>query len=103
MSSYISSQFDYYPSAWMIHNKKLNKKISKVHIRALRIVYGYCKTKFAELLNINKSVTIHQRNSQYLVTEIYKIKKDILSTIMNEIFQFFENPVYELRSGVHLP
>ena len=21
---------------------------------------------------------------------------------MNEIFQFFENPVYELRSGVHL-
>ena len=25
------------------------------------------------------------------------------STIMNEIFQFFENPVYELRSGVHLP
>ena len=22
---------------------------------------------------------------------------------MNEIFQFFENPVYELRSGVHLP
>ena len=22
---------------------------------------------------------------------------------MNEISQFFENPVYELRSGVHLP
>ena len=22
---------------------------------------------------------------------------------MNEIFQFFENPVYELRSGVHIP
>ena len=22
---------------------------------------------------------------------------------MNETFQFFENPVYELRSGVHLP
>ena len=22
---------------------------------------------------------------------------------MNEIFQFFENPVYELRSGIHLP
>ena len=22
---------------------------------------------------------------------------------MNEIFQFFENPVYEFRSGVHLP
>ena len=22
---------------------------------------------------------------------------------MNDFFQFFENPVYELRSGVHLP
>ena len=22
---------------------------------------------------------------------------------MNEVFQFFENPAYELRSGVHLP
>ena len=22
---------------------------------------------------------------------------------MNEIFQFFENPVYDFRSGVHLP
>ena len=22
---------------------------------------------------------------------------------MNEIFQFYENPIYELKSGVHLP
>ena len=56
-----------------------------------------------KLLNIDKSVTIHQRNLQYLLIEIYKVKKGISPTIMNEIFQFFENPVYELRSGVHLP
>ena len=35
--------------------------------------------------------------------ESYKVKKGIWPTIMNKIFQFFENPVYELRSGVHLP
>ena len=57
---------------------------------------------FFELLNIDKSVTIHQRNLQYLLIEIYKVKK-VSPTIMYEIFQFFENPVYELRSGVHLP
>ena len=56
-----------------------------------------------ELLNIDKSVTLHQRNLQYLLIEIYKVKKGISPTIMDEIFQFFENPVYELRSGVHLP
>ena len=81
----------------------LIKKINKVHERALRIVYGDHKTKFSELLNIDKSVTIHQRNLQYLLIEIYKVEKGISPTIMNEIFQFFENPVYELRSGVHLP
>ena len=91
--SYITSQFNYCPLVWMIHNTKLNKKINKVHERALRIVYGDHKTKFSELLNIDKSATIHQRNFQYLLIEIYKVKKGISPTIINEIFQFFENPV----------
>ena len=86
----------------MIHNRKLNKKKNKVHEIVLRIVYGDHKTSFSELLNTDKSVTIHQRNLQYLLNEIYKVKNGISSTIMNEIFQFFGNPVYERRSGVHL-
>ena len=102
MSSYITSQFNYCPLVWMIHNRKLNKNINKVHERTLRKVYGDHNTSFSELFNIYKSVTIHQRNLQYLLIETYKVKKSILPTIMNEIFQFFENPVYELRSGVHL-
>ena len=40
---------------------------------------------------------------QYLLIKICKVKKGVSPTIMNEIFQFFENPVYELSSGVHLP
>ena len=103
ISSYITSQFNYCPLVWMIHNRKLNKKINKVHERALRIAYGDHKTGFSELLNIDKFVTIYQRNLQYLLVEIYKDKKGISPTIINEIFQFFENPVYELKSGVHLP
>ena len=54
-------------------------------------------------MNTDKSVTIHQRNLQYLLIEIYKVKKGISPTIMNEIFQFFENPIYERGKGVHLP
>ena len=83
MSSYITSQFNYFPLVWMIHNRKLNKKINKVHERALRILYGDHKTSFSELLNKDKSVTIHQRKLQYLLIEIYKIKNGILPTIMN--------------------
>ena len=103
MSSYFTSQFNYCPLVWMIRNRKLNKKTNKVHERTLRMVYGDHNTSFSELLNIDKSVTINQRKLQYLLVEIYKVKKGISPTIMNEIFQFFENPVHELRSGVHLP
>ena len=84
MSCYITSQFNYCSLVWMIHNRKLNKKINKVHERTLRIVYGDHKTSFSELLNIGKSVTIHQ-NLQYLLIEIYKVKKGISPTILNEI------------------
>ena len=86
MSSYITSQFNYCPLVWMIHNRKVNKKINKVHEIALRIVHGNYKTKFPELLNLDKSVTIYQRNLQYLLIKTYKIKKCISPTIMNGIF-----------------
>ena len=52
---------------------------------------------------MDKSVTIHQRNLHYLLIGIYKVKKSISPTKMNENFQFFENPIYELRSVVFLP
>ena len=75
MSFYITSQFNNYcPLVWIIHNKKLNKKINKLHERALRIVYGDYRTKFSELLNIDKSVTIYQKNFIYLLKSI-KLKR----------------------------
>ena len=49
---------------WMIHNRKLNKKINKVHERELRIVYGDHKASFSEFFNIDRRLTIHQRNLQ---------------------------------------
>ena len=87
----------------MIHNRKLNNKTNEIHDRALRIVYSDHKISFSELLKIDKSVTIHKKDLQYLLIEIYKIKKGISPTIMNKIFQFFENLIYELKSGVHIP
>ena len=59
MSSYITSQFNYYPLVCIIYNRTLKKKINKVYERVLRIVYGDYKTSYSELLNIDKSVIIH--------------------------------------------
>ena len=58
---------------------------------------------FSELLKIDKSVTIHQKNLQYLLIEIYKVKKGISPTILNEIFQFLKIVSMNLEVVFHLP
>ena len=66
MESFIISQFNYCPLIWMIHSRGLNNKINRIHERALRIVYDDNRSSFEDLLNKDKSVTIHQRNLQQL-------------------------------------
>ena len=66
MNSFIISQLNYYPMIWMMHNRGLNNKINHIHERDLRIVYNYYSSTFEDLLNKDKSVTIHQRNLQQL-------------------------------------
>ena len=62
MKPFIMSQFSYCHLVWMCHRRTLNNKINKFHQRALRIVYDDRKSTFEEMLNIEKSVTMHPRN-----------------------------------------
>ena len=68
MKSYIFSQFNHCPLVWMCHSRNLNNKINR--IRELEIVYQDYKSSFKELLQKGKSITIHQKNLQYLAIEI---------------------------------
>ena len=45
-----------------------------MHERALRLVYNDKSSSFRELLERDNSVTIHERNIQVLLTEIFKVK-----------------------------
>ena len=74
MKSFIISRFNYCPLIWMIQNRGLNNKINHIHERALRVVYDDYSFSFEDLLNIDKSLTIHQLNLQQLTIEIFKIK-----------------------------
>ena len=56
----------------MRHSRKINNKINKLHGRALRLAYNDKSSSFRELLERDKSVTIHERNIQVLLTEIFK-------------------------------
>ena len=73
MKTFIESQFNCCPLVWMFHNRTLNNKINKLHERALRIVYTDEHLTFQELLDKDNSVTIHHKNLQRLVVEMYKI------------------------------
>ena len=79
----------------MIHNRGPNNKINHIHDKALHIVDD-------DLLNKDKSVTIHQGNLQQLTIEIFKVKIGIAPMIMNEISTFVKNNAYNLRSDMHL-
>ena len=66
MKAFITSQFSYCPLVWMLHSRRLNARIDRLHERSLRVVYNDKSSSFHELLDKDKSVKIHHKNLQYL-------------------------------------
>ena len=86
MKTFVEFQFNYCPLVWMFHNRTLNNKINRLHERALRIVYQNQELSFQQLLNLDCSATIHQRNLRKLATEMYKIKNNLSPSPVVELF-----------------
>ena len=81
---FITSQFSYCPLVWMSHSKTMNNRINKKHENALRLVYKDERNlSFDDLLKKGKLASIHQRNLPILATEIYKVRNDLGSEIMD--------------------
>ena len=96
MKAVIMSQLSYCPLVWMCHSRILSNKINKLYERALRLVYDDRQSTFEELFNIDRSVTIQQRNLQVLVTELYKVYLGLAPELMNDIFKK-RNVTYNFR------
>ena len=96
MKSFIEAQFAYSPLTWMFHDRGISQKINRLHERALRIVYKDNTLNFAQILEKDKSVTIHIRNLHSLAIELYKVKHSLSPIIMNNIF--LEKQAPKLRS-----
>ena len=77
----------------------LNNKINRIHKRALRLVYQN-NLSFSELLHLDNSVILNQKNSQVLVTEIYKVEIWIAPEKMKDILEL-ENASYNLKPSCH--
>ena len=97
--AFIMSQFSYCPLIWMFHSRAKERRINRIHERTLRLIYpNQHQLTFKELLEKNKTVSIHLRNLQILATEIYKAKNKISPEVVNSLFEF-TNKNYNLRNG----
>ena len=61
------------------------------------MVYQDYVSSFTELLEKDKSTTIHNRNIQLLATELFKVKNGFSPAFMNEIFVENAQHYYDLR------
>ena len=60
--------------------------VNSLHERCLRLIYIDRISSYEELLDKNKSVSVHQKNLQELTIKIFKTYTGIASQIMNEVF-----------------
>ena len=69
----------------------MNNRINKIYKKALRLVYkDETNLSLDDFLQMDKSVSIHQRNLQIIATEIYKVRDNLGPEIMKDIFHFVQ-------------
>ena len=69
----------------MFHSRTLNNRINKLHERALCVTYTDETSTYDELLHIEGTLTIHERNLQKLSTLMYKVKNNLCPKIVSDI------------------
>ena len=94
----LMSQFCYCLFVWMNCSQILKYRINGLQRRALSVVYNEFSLSFSEILETDKSVTIHYRNLQTLAYEIFKVKNNMAPKILTEIFPQKESN-YSLRNS----
>ena len=78
----IKSHFSYCPLIWMFSSRRSNNLINRIHERSLTTVYDDTSSTFQELLQRNRSISIHHQNIQTLAMEVFKVVNKICPPIM---------------------
>ena len=96
-TSFIVSQFNYCPLIWMFCGKVANNELNRTHKRALRILFNDYTSTFNELLHRGNECTIHQKNLQKLMLEVYNSLTQQNPSFLCDTFYEKDND-YNLRS-----
>ena len=100
-NGFVDSQFNYVPLIWIFCKKTaIYLKMHKIHYKTLRNIYQSDES-YENLLNLNNSVSLHQRHLKFLVTEIFKSVPKENPKFMWSYFGG-KNLSYDLRKGTSL-
>ena len=98
-NSFIMSQFNHCPLIRMFCGKVANNDLNRTHKRALRILLNDYTSTFNELLHRVSECTIHQKNLQKLMLEVYNSLTQQNPSFLWDMFLFHEKDnKYNLRS-----
>jgi len=99
--AYIMSSFNYCPLVWMFCSKMAHNLIDKTHHKALCARFNTFNSTFEELLMSSNSITVHTKNLQLLIIEIFKSLRHLNPEFMWDSF-VLKPAVYSLRQGPSL-
>ena len=85
-NSLILSQFNYCSIIWMFSSKTSYKKIEQIQKRGLRIVYNEPNMSLEELLIREQCISVHRKQINTLLTEIYETFSGENPYFMKSIF-----------------
>ena len=92
MSSFIKSQFNYFPLIWIFCSRTSMNKLNNIHEKRIRLVTNDYDSNFNELLESSHELLIHKTCINYLMIEVYKYLHGLSPELMTDIFTLPKNP-----------
>ena len=86
INAYLKSLFNYCPLVWMFCYRRIMHNMNKIHQQSLRLLLKKYKDDFQDLLRSSGDISIHQRCTNSLLTEVYKYIHGLSPEMMNEVF-----------------
>ena len=97
-NTFILPSFNYCPLVWMFCSKQAHNLLCNAHRRALCAKTGLFQNTYAEILKETNMKSIHAKNFENLMTEVYKSLHRLNPEIMWDVFSE-KATRYKLRSG----
>ena len=100
-NAYIMPSFNYCPLVWMYCSKQAHNLINATHRRALCAKLNTFSGTLIELQERSSTVSIHTKNFQLLMIEVFKSMNQLNTSIMWDAFHV-KSSKYNLRRGISL-